>query len=185
MRYMIQRLLAAATLAIALSRPAHAQNTVTLEGLIRSDGIPIAGAQVTAVNIATNETVRATTRANGEFRVIGLFTGEYTVTVRVLGYKQNVQAVRIATGQRARLPTRDTSMTEIHADNMHHVWAARLHHLPVRNSGRQRSANDRVCLCVHVPGYEGRQKNAHGKAHAADDLTSSVPHDGPSSTSPV
>ena len=103
MRYMIQRLLAAATLAIALSRSAHAQNTVTLEGLIRSEGTPIAGAQVTAVNIATNETVRATTRANGEFRVIGLFTGEYTVTVRVLGYKQNVQAVRIATGQRARL----------------------------------------------------------------------------------
>ena len=103
MRYMIQRLLAAATLAIAVSRSAHAQNTVTLEGLIRSEGTPIAGAQVTAVNIATNETVRATTRANGEFRVIGLFTGEYTVTVRVLGYKQNVQAVRIATGQRARL----------------------------------------------------------------------------------
>ena len=103
MRYLIQRLLGAVTLAIALSRPAHAQNTVTLEGLIRSDGIPIAGAQVTAVNIATNETVRATTRANGEFRVIGLFTGEYTVTVRVLGYKQSVQAVRIATGQRARL----------------------------------------------------------------------------------
>ena len=54
MRYMIQRLLAAATLAIALSRSAHAQNTVTLEGLIRSEGTPIAGAQITAVNIATN-----------------------------------------------------------------------------------------------------------------------------------
>jgi hypothetical protein len=103
MRHMLQRSLVAAALAAVLSQPAFAQNTVTLEGSVKADGTPLAGAQITVVNVATNETARATTRANGEFRVIGLFTGRYTVNVRLLGYRQVVDSVQIIIGQRARL----------------------------------------------------------------------------------
>ncbi len=103
MRHVLQRFVLAAAIAAALSRPALAQNTVSLEGSVKSDGAPIAGAQITVANSGTSEIQRATTRANGEFRVIGLFPGTYTVTVRALGYKQNSDVVQIVIGQRARL----------------------------------------------------------------------------------
>jgi hypothetical protein len=103
MRQMLHGVSIAAILMAVLAHPALAQNTVTLEGSIKSEGVPLSGAQVTVVNAGTNETARATTRANGEFRVIGLFTGQYTVTVRQLGYKESQQTVQIVLGQRARL----------------------------------------------------------------------------------
>ncbi len=99
----LQRLLVAALLAAGLSRAAQAQNTITLEGSVRADGAPLAGAQVIVVNVATQETGRATTRANGDFRVIGLFPGRYAVTVRLLGYKPAGEIVQLVIGQRARL----------------------------------------------------------------------------------
>lgn len=94
---------AAALLALAFTQPLHAQNTINLEGSVKSEGAPIANAQVTVVNTATQETARSTTRANGEFRVLGLFTGRYTVTVRALGYRPNTETVELVIGQRARL----------------------------------------------------------------------------------
>ncbi|MEO7086204.1 MAG: carboxypeptidase regulatory-like domain-containing protein, partial [Gemmatimonadaceae bacterium] len=103
MRQLLQRLFVAVVLLAAALRPAAAQNTVTLDGLVKSEGAPLADAQVTVLNAATNETQRATTRANGEFRVLGLFTGQYTVTVRHLGYKPSQQTVQIVIGQRAHL----------------------------------------------------------------------------------
>ena len=103
MRPFLQRLLAALGLAIALSHPALAQNTITLEGSVKSEGAPITGAQVTVVNTATQETARATTRATGDFRVLGLFPGQYMVTVRIIGYRPSLQTVQLAIGQRARL----------------------------------------------------------------------------------
>ena len=103
MRHVLQRVLLAAAIVAALSKAAQAQNTVTLEGSVKSEGVPVAGAQVTVANSGTSEIQRATTRTNGEFRVIGLFPGTYTVTVRALGYKQNSDVVQIAIGQRARL----------------------------------------------------------------------------------
>ena len=90
MRFNAHRLLAplaAALMAAAITHPLHAQNTITLEGSVKAEGSPIANAQVTVVNTATQETARSATRANGEFRVLGLFTGQYAVTVRALGYK--------------------------------------------------------------------------------------------------
>ncbi|MEO8622627.1 MAG: carboxypeptidase regulatory-like domain-containing protein, partial [bacterium] len=103
MQRIVRHLLTAAFLAAAVSRHADAQNTVSLEGSVKADGAPLAGAQVTAVNVGTSETARATTRVNGDFRIIGLFTGRYTVTVRLLGYKPSEQTVQLAIGQRARL----------------------------------------------------------------------------------
>ena len=103
MRHLVQRLLVASLFVAALARPSQAQNTVSIEGSVKADGAPLVGAQVTVVNTATRETARATTRTNGDFRVIGLFTGQYEVTVRLLGYKPSVQGVQLTLGQRARL----------------------------------------------------------------------------------
>ena len=103
MHQILQRVLVVAALATVLARPARAQNTVTLEGSVKGEGAPLAGARVTVVNLATQETARALTRNNGEFRVIGLFTGQYSVTVRGIGYKPASETVELAIGQRARL----------------------------------------------------------------------------------
>jgi len=73
---MLQRMSVSAILVMALALPALAQNTVTLEGSVKSGGAPVAGAQVTVVNAATNQTLKAVTRPNGEFRVLGIFPGQ-------------------------------------------------------------------------------------------------------------
>jgi hypothetical protein len=103
MRHILHRLLSAAALAMALTRPANAQNTITLEGSVKEGGTPLQGAQVSVVNTATSETARATTRASGEFRALGLFPGRYLVTVRLIGYKPAAQTVQLVIGQRAHL----------------------------------------------------------------------------------
>jgi hypothetical protein len=103
MRQLLSRLLAAAAVVAALARPARAQNTITLEGSVKNESGPLSGAQVTVVNVETKETARAGTRTNGEFRVLGLFPGQYTVTVRAIGYRPSQQTVQLAIGQRARL----------------------------------------------------------------------------------
>jgi len=103
---MVRRVLLALSLpllATGLAAGAAAQNTITLEGGVRADGAPVATAQVTITNIATAEVVRTTTRATGEFRVLGLFSGRYTVNVRALGYRQATDTVELVIGQRARL----------------------------------------------------------------------------------
>ncbi len=99
----LSRVLAAVGFIALSALPALAQNTITLEGSVKSAGAPIAGAQVTVVNVATQETAKAVTRATGDFRVLGLFTGQYTVTVRAIGYKPGTETVQLVIGQRARL----------------------------------------------------------------------------------
>ena len=103
MRHSYKRLLAAVGFLTALAGAAHAQNTITLEGAVKSDGVPVTNAQVTVVNIATQETAKTVTRPNGEFRVLGLFSGQYTVTVRSIGFKPATETVQLVIGQRARL----------------------------------------------------------------------------------
>jgi hypothetical protein len=114
-----RHLFAAALAALAIARPAAAQNTVTLEGIVRGEGAPLANAQVTAVNSATQETARTTTRANGEFRILGLFPGTYAVTVRSVGYRPASDRVEIAIGQRARLEfTMQRGVAELQAQQV-------------------------------------------------------------------
>jgi len=103
MRHIVQRLFVAVSLAALVSTPALAQNTITLEGSVKGEGAPLADARVTVVNIATLETARALTRRNGDFRIIGLFTGQYVVTVRALGFRPASDTVQLVIGQRARL----------------------------------------------------------------------------------
>jgi Carboxypeptidase regulatory-like domain len=107
MRKVLRRLRVVVLLSLALlaatTRAAWAQNTITLEGSVRAAGQPVANANVEIANTATGETVRAQTRANGDFRVLGLFSGQYTVTVRAIGFVPNTEAVQLVIGQRAHL----------------------------------------------------------------------------------
>jgi len=100
---------------LAIAVPAEAQNTITLEGVVVStDGQPVVGAQVAVTNIATSERRNVLTRANGEFRALGLFSGKYAVDVRALGYKPVQDSVQLVIGQRARLTiTLERGATEI------------------------------------------------------------------------
>ena len=81
-----------------------AQTTITLEGTVTGEGgTPLAGAQVVVANAATQETRRGMTGPTGSFRILGLASGRYGVTVRAIGYKQAGELVQLVLGQRARL----------------------------------------------------------------------------------
>jgi len=103
MRHKFSRILVVAAIAAANTHLLGAQNTITLEGAVKSEGVAIANAQVSAVNVATLEASRTVTRASGEFRILGLFPGQYTVTVRSVGYKPASDTVQLVIGQRARI----------------------------------------------------------------------------------
>ncbi len=94
---------AAVAAALALAAPLAAQTTITLDGTITADGQPVAGAQITATNQATNETRRAVTTAAGSYRVLGLSSGRYVISVRAIGYTPTGEVVQLVVGQRARL----------------------------------------------------------------------------------
>lgn len=105
MRTWVVRALAVAALGwLATSTSVQAQNTITLEGNVSGkEGEPIAGAQIVVTNIATSERRNLTTRQNGEFVVLGLYSGKYAIDVRALGYKPVQDSVQLVIGQRARL----------------------------------------------------------------------------------
>ncbi len=119
MRRFAGQALGALTLVVVMATAAFAQNTVILTGVVRADGQLLADAQVTITNVATQETIRSVTRANGEFRVLGLFTGRYAVTVRAIGYKPSGQQVQLSIGQRARLEfTMEKGVSELAAQTI-------------------------------------------------------------------
>ncbi len=119
MRRLVSHALAALTLAATMATAVFAQNTVILVGVVRTDGQPLVDAQVTVTNVATQETARTVTKANGEFRFLGLFTGQYAVTVRAIGYKPTGQKVQLSIGQRARLEfTMEKGISELAAQTI-------------------------------------------------------------------
>ena len=103
MHSVLKRLVVFASLCAMPGGLVLAQNTITLEGSVRGDGAVVAGAQITVVNVATQETSRTVTRSTGEFRILGLFSGQYTVNVKALGFRQRTDTVQLTLGQRARL----------------------------------------------------------------------------------
>jgi outer membrane receptor for ferrienterochelin and colicin len=115
MRRFVRRTLALLSLSLLGAGAASAQTTITLEGVVRSqDGQPVSGAQVAIFNTATAERRNALTRTTGEFRVLGLFSGKYSVEVRAIGYKPVVDSIQLVIGQRARMTiTLERSAQEI------------------------------------------------------------------------
>jgi outer membrane receptor for ferrienterochelin and colicin len=94
-----------ALLAIILApAAARGQITITLEGRVRgNDGRAVPSAQIAVVNPATNATRNALTDPQGEFRILGLYSGRYTVAVHALGYKPVTDTIQLVVGQRASL----------------------------------------------------------------------------------
>lgn len=100
--------MAAATLlaggAVMLPTLASAQvSTASLSGqVIGADGNAAAGAQVTARSIATNQTFRAVSDANGGYALNGLRPGEYEVTATA-GTETVSQNIVVGVGEAASL----------------------------------------------------------------------------------
>ena len=103
------RLLLASTALVAgtaaFVAPAAAQTTTAnVRGTVRdAAGAPVAGATVTAVNVGTNQTFRATTDASGAYVLNGLRPAGYDLTITGPGGETFAQRVTVAIGQSATL----------------------------------------------------------------------------------
>ena len=94
---------------------ASSQTTIQLEGMLKSTGgEAVSAATVTVTDPATNETRKASSTSTGQFRVLGLYPGRYTVSVRALGYAPASQDVELIIGQRANIVfTLEKAATEL------------------------------------------------------------------------
>ena len=90
--------------AIVPALAVSAQTTIPLEGSLKSSsGEAVPAATITITDPATNVTRNARSSTTGQFRVLGLSPGRYTVSVRALGYAPAAQNVELIIGQRANL----------------------------------------------------------------------------------
>lgn len=79
---------------------AQTQNQGALTGVVQdSSGAVLAGAQVTATNVATGITSSIKTDEHGSFRIPFIAPGTYTVTAEAQGFQKTaLQSVRVAVG---------------------------------------------------------------------------------------
>ncbi|RDE06205.1 TonB-dependent receptor [Sphingomonas aracearum] len=91
--------------AAALPTAAHAQTTTaSLRGTVRTaDGAPAANQEVSARNVATNQTYRAITGAGGAYALNGLRPGSYEVRTVATDGSAIVQNITVGIGQSATL----------------------------------------------------------------------------------
>src|SRR5216684_4841508 len=76
--------------AVLLAGSAHAQFHAAIQGTVMdSNGGAIAGAKVTATNLATGATRETVTSAEGFYRISDLPPGTYTVSVEAAGFKKS------------------------------------------------------------------------------------------------
>jgi hypothetical protein len=90
---------------LAFAASATVAAAQTLDGTVRGEvtdpsGAVVAGATVTATNVATNVSRMTTTTASGTFNLPNLLPGTYTVTVEVDGFqKYNREQIQVRTNQ--------------------------------------------------------------------------------------
>src|SRR5690242_4060313 len=86
---MVTRVFAAAVVVAFLGGSSAAAQAPggSIEGLVRARGIAASAARVTATNQATGAVVRATSAADGNYRIASLAPGAYTVAASVLGLR--------------------------------------------------------------------------------------------------
>ncbi|WP_420128409.1 TonB-dependent receptor [Longimicrobium sp.] len=105
--------LACAALACALvPGRAHAQETATVTGrVLNPAGEPLEGAAVTATPTAGGRARRATSGADGAYRVTGLAPGAWTLRATRLGFAAAVEQVAVRAGeQRVELRLSDQAL---------------------------------------------------------------------------
>ena len=91
----------AVTMAVASARGVHGQTISTLEGIVRDETGPVAGARITATDTLTGERRRAITNDGGFFRIIDVTAGRYVVSTALIGHVAVARQVDVLAGQRA------------------------------------------------------------------------------------
>ncbi|MGH7475923.1 MAG: TonB-dependent receptor [Longimicrobiales bacterium] len=85
-------------LGLVIARPAAAQDAGLLFGRVTAESEPVAGAEVLLLraDVARHQVA---TDSSGAFRVSGVAPGEYTLTVRALGFRErSIRGIRIVPG---------------------------------------------------------------------------------------
>jgi hypothetical protein len=78
----------------------NAQNTVNLHGRVTDQaGAPLAGVQITVLNVETNYQRGALSRADGSYSIVGLQPGNYRVTPVMIGRSGDERNIRLSVGQ--------------------------------------------------------------------------------------
>ncbi|MGZ5084977.1 MAG: carboxypeptidase-like regulatory domain-containing protein, partial [Usitatibacter sp.] len=84
--------------------PALAQlSTSTIRGHVTAAGAAMTGAQVTARNVSTGYSTKASIRDDGAYVLTGLPPGTYRIEVSGKGFDQKTEEVTVAVGQTAEL----------------------------------------------------------------------------------
>ena len=74
--------------------------TGTLTGTVTDKhGTPLAGTEVTAKNLANQQSTSATTGPQGAFRIDNLFPAEYEITFNAKGFTSKTDKVKIKAGK--------------------------------------------------------------------------------------
>ena len=105
----LRRVLLGAGFLALCALPAAAQTAVTLTGRVTSDGRPVSDAQIAVTDKETNQARGTRTSTNGDYTIVGLQPGNYTVRVQRIGFSPASQDIRLLVGQRASL---DFALTE-------------------------------------------------------------------------
>lgn len=67
-------------------------------------GAAVANAQITVTNVATNASVSSTTKDSGEYQVLYLIPGNYTLSVEASGFKKSIrQNIEVRVGDKLEL----------------------------------------------------------------------------------
>ena len=97
------RLTIAVLLALLVGRPAHAQVSATLRGLVTdASGTPVPGTSVTVRNVETGATRAAASDEAGRYLVAALPVGEYEVHAAKNGFQEAIRSgIRLVVNQDA------------------------------------------------------------------------------------
>ena len=93
----VSTMVAAAT----ATAPLSAQTTVSVTGRVTAQGRPVADAQIGVTDRETNQVRGTRTSSNGDYAVVGLAPGVYSVRVQRVGFAPVTQEIRLLVGQHA------------------------------------------------------------------------------------
>ena len=88
---------------MAVVPPLAAQTTVSVTGRVTAQGRPVADAQIGVTDRETNRVRGTRTSTNGDYAVVGLAPGVYSVRVLRVGFAPLTQEIRLLVGQHATL----------------------------------------------------------------------------------